>query len=196
MKKYKITASLLSSYLYYLTDGKKATFRSLTDAVRGIYTPNMFTKMGHDFEDDIFEGKNPKLSPYIAGMPTQIQKYRDIKVGEDLFMISGKLDVYDTENRRILDFKRIIKKDYNKYDDSAQHLLYFYLVPEAEEFVYICAYGPIEEIKDYYIIRKNRPTEEELESSIRKIIVDFITFLKENELLETYIMFQAVEGKK
>lgn len=190
---YKITASLLSSWNYHLKDKKKASFASLMDAVRGIYEPNMFTKLGHDFEDDVFSGKNRELSLYVKYMKRQVSKKRTIEVDGNVYLISGKLDLYDTDKQRILDLKRIIKKDLKKYDDSAQHLLYFYLEPAATEFIYICAYGPLEMIKGYFVIRKERPPEDELEEAIRTLIRNFIQFLKEKELLETYLMFQKVE---
>jgi len=190
---YKITASLLSSWNYHLKDKKKASFASLMDAVRGIYEPNMFTKLGHDFEDDVFSGKNRELSLYVKYMKRQVSKKRTIEVDGNVYLISGKLDLYDTDKQRILDLKRIIKKDLKKYDDSAQHLLYFYLEPTATEFIYICAYGPLEMIKGYFVIRKERPPEDELEEAIRTLIRNFIQFLKEKELLETYLMFQKVE---
>lgn len=193
MTKYKITASLLNSWLYYVANPTNTNFATFVDALRGVYTPNIFTDAGHAFEKTVFEGNYPILKDFIVGMKQQVSARQQIVVDNVHYVISGKIDLYDKDKNRIIDLKRIIKKDYKKYDNNTQHMLYFYLMPDIKEFIYLCAYGQLAGIEGHYYIRKHRPSEEELVTYIENTIRDFIEFLRDKKLLETYLAFQKAK---
>jgi len=116
-----------------------------------------------------------KLCSTLAGARQQVKLSRDITVDGIDFVCYGVLDflkagiIYDTK----------YSETYmtNKYLDSPQHPMYFYLVPEAYEFQYKICDGK------YIYTEIYRPEDTQ---PIEKTIKYFMTFLERRGLIDIY----------
>ena len=182
---YKISPSLLNSYIYYLNNPEKKNYDSLVNRLNNIFETNIYLERGLKFEDEVFEGKHGKLSELVKDLQQQVWANKTIERDEYNIKISGRLDVYDPDKKRIYDIKRVSRFTPNKYDDSTQHLLYFYTMPEAKEFYYLVAVGPDEKIVNEVALYK-RPDDAVLEETVIHVINNFYQFLKQKNLWEVY----------
>jgi hypothetical protein len=67
-----------------------------------------------------------------------------------------------------------------------QHDFYLWAVPESERFYYLVGSG-VKWLSDkYFEVEYAKLKPEELESRCLKVILSFIKYLKDNELLEVY----------
>lgn len=190
---YKISASLLNSYIYYLNNPTDKNYNSLVNHVRGIFETNKYLERGLKFEDEVFEGKHGKLSQLLKDLPKQVWANRKI-IREDYdILISGKLDALDKDKGRIYDVKRVTSHTHNKYDDSMQHILYFYIMPEINEFYYLVASGNDKLIKNDVVLYK-RPDEKTLEETVMHMIDNFYAFLRQKNLWKDYTEFQKAKN--
>lgn len=193
--KYKMSPSLLNSWIYYLENPSKATLESFEERLNNIYKQTPWMDRGLKFEEEVFEGKHGTLSTLVS--PLQKQRWANKVINFEDFdvLISGKLDVYDKVKKRIYDIKRVNDFSANKYDTSTQHILYFYLMPEAKEFYYLLGVGPDMDNDPskltYPIIRKTRP--DNLDDIVLKYVNDFIAFLNEQGLWEIYTKNQKAK---
>jgi hypothetical protein len=192
---YKISASLLNSWIYYKENPSKDTFDSFVDGLKGIFTDNKWTIRGKIFESEVAEGKHGKLSKLIAGLSQQKWSNKTITVDGLNIKISGKLDAVDYNKKRIYDIKRVDKFSEDKYDTSVQHNIYFYLNPDIVEFYYLVASGIDDASIELNIIQKLRPSDNILEAYIYGTIHDFFEFLKEKDLFNTYLEYQKAKPK-
>jgi hypothetical protein len=186
---YKISASLLNSWIYYKNDPCTKNFDSFVESLRGEFKGNVWTERGNIYESEVFQGKHGKVSKLVESLPKQVWCNRYIDVDGLRIKISGKMDVVDHNKKVIYDIKRTTKFSKDKYDDSMQHVLYFFLNPiEYREFYYIVAYDneDSENGIDVGIIRKTRPDEKDLEKTVINTIKEFFKFLKERDLWEIY----------
>ena len=69
----------------------------------------------------------------------QVQLSRDLEIDDVTFVCYGVLDCLRAGE--IIDIKFSKTYDVGKYRDSPQHPMYFYLCPEAREFVYLVSDG-------------------------------------------------------
>lgn len=191
---YKISASLLNSWIYYKNNESEKTFEDFLKTLKGEFKTNRWIQRGNRFESDVTEGKHGKLSQLVAELPKQQWCSKTVEVDGIKIKISGKLDAIDRDKKRIYDIKRTNDFFDTKYDDSTQHLLYLYLNPDIDDFYYLVASGQTNENIEFNVIHKKRP--ENLEILVFSIIKDFFKFLKENGLWATYIKFQKTKGKK
>lgn len=191
---YKISASLLNSYYYYLSNPTDANYESFVKRIKNIYETNVYLERGLKFEEEVFEGKHGKLSELVKDLPQQVWANRTIETEEFNILISGKIDVLDKEKKRIFDIKRVTEFKNNKYDNDMQHILYFYIMPEIQDFYYLVAAG--EKIITNEIAHYKRPSERELEDIVMHNINNFYRFLREKNLWETYTEFYKAKPKK
>lgn len=202
MAKYLITQTLLSSwnYLFECADGceadaeaeflaalKKETLPRSEDQEEAINN-------GLDFEKAVYavaNGKKPQANPkwergirtvaeIIRGSQIQVRISREIEVAGMTFIIHGVLDalragiIYDVKFRNTSFHSGDIA---GKYLNSPQHPFYFYLVPEAREFIYLVSDGD-----DLYT---ERYTPEETPPA-KLHISGFVDYLNTAGLMETY----------
>lgn len=190
---YKISASLLNSWIYYEANQSEKTYNDFLKSLKGEFKTNRWIKRGNKFESEVSEGKHGKLSELVKDLPKQVWCNKTIELDGLSIKISGKLDVIDESKKRIYDVKRVNEFSEDKYDYSAQHILYFYLNPGIEDFYYLVASGVTNENIEFNVIHKKRP--ENVENLVFSIIRKFFNFLKANNLWTVYTEFQKVKGK-
>lgn len=187
-ERYLLTQSLLSSWLYsFKTDDgfeefKKALRKERTpptqamlDGVRFENVVNATCNGETIYADHEWFKPVVELSALLCRAQQQVKLYREIEVGGVIFLCYGVLDflqggiIYDTK----------FSKTYHvgKYRDSPQHLMYFYLVPEAREFQYKICDGK------YIYTETYRPDECE---DIEILVKQFISYLNKYGLMNTY----------
>jgi len=186
--KYRITQTLLSSWLYvYKTDSGWEDFLATLNRqsepktkamLDGIRFENIINACLDGQELDMsIEWAQPisQLLPVLEGSQKQVSVFRDITVDGVPFTLHGVLDflkagvIYDTK----------LSKTYKvgKYLDSPQHPMYFELVPVAYEFQYLICDGKYVYKETYH------PDEvEPVEVKIRQ----FMNFLDRENLVDTY----------
>lgn len=198
MARYLITQSLLSAwnYMYNCYEGCEedavASFRSTlrrkevkqTDAMRD----------GIEFEQNVYaaaagqmHSPHPKwesgisaVSELLKGAQFQVRVQREIEVAGMTFLVYGVLDALRAGTIFDVKFK---SKSFGSLDlagdylDSPQHPFYFYLVPEAREFLYLVSDG-----NDLYI---ERYTPDETPAA-ESLIIAFVEFLKSAGLMDEY----------
>lgn len=198
---YLMTQSLLASWSYvfkaYDPDEAMADFLRVLNRERGEQTDAMLA--GIEFESAVYRFANgdPRyletspsclkwdngikaVAEHLVGAQFQVRVKRDITVGDMDFLCYGVLD--GLKAGVISDVKYKVKSFGSvnfagSYTDSAQHPMYFYLVPEAYEFQYLVSDG-----QDLYR-EVYRPDECRF---IGDIIAEFIQSITEMGLLELY----------
>lgn len=196
--RYLITKSLLDSwgYIFECSEGfeedARASFMSSLLREKVEQTDAMLN--GIFFENEVYaqaagKPRNPnqkwengirKVANIIGNAPVQVRCSRELIVSEMTFLVYGILDVlkagiiYDVKFSN----KGLGSVDvYGKYLRSSQHPAYLYIVPEATEFQYLLSDG-----EDIYIERYTRDNT----PFIGDIVSDFISWLKAENLLDTY----------
>lgn len=183
---YKITPSLINSYKYYKENPSKKSFDSFKQSLSNNFKGNKWTKRGTIYESEVFAGKHGKVSELVKDDVKQKLFSGMMDFGEFIVRLSGKSDAMNKAKKRIIDIKRVDVFSKTKYDYSFQHILYFFLNPDIEEFYYVLTYGEGDTIEGTKVIPKKRPNEEELKKMVVTEIEDFFKFLKENDLWDTY----------
>lgn len=196
---YKVSATLVNSWLYYLrypTDEKLEEFKEL---IRGNFVENEYVLKGRLFEQSVFDGKEGKLSEVVKD--TLIQQW-----GKPLYIsfpsedfsirLSGKADSVDNLKNRIYDIKRTGKYNYNNFSDSStcQHSFYFKIFPNIKDFYYLIAEGRGEEVDRVIVEHKQRPSEEDLNRKVMDYITGVLTFVKEIGMWEEFKTHQRYKG--
>ena len=190
MQKYLLTQTLLGAYLYIFEaqEGyQEEAYKSFLDTLNRKVTPtNEVQQRGIDFENSVLEFTKQQEKKYsedvieigkiVKGGQWQVKAYKDKTIGELTFLLYAKCDVVKCGT--IYDIKRVSQYEVGKYQNSPQHLMYLECVPTAREFIYLISDG-----KDVY---QERYTRQET-MSIDEIIKDFINFLKDENLLNTYL---------
>lgn len=194
--RYRITQTLLSSWLYSCTsDENYQDFISTLNREKKPPTQAMLD--GRQFENVVnavlngaiiepeHKWYNPikELEPILNGAQQQVTLFKDIEIDGMTFTLHGVLDFLKCGE--IFDTKYSKTYHYGKYLNSPQHPMYFRLVPEAYKFTYLICDGK-NIYKEVY-----RPNEIE---PIEHTITNFINFLKKYDLIETY--FEKWQLKK
>lgn len=191
---YKISASLLNSYFYYLNNPSEKNFEGFVNRLNNVFETNFFLQRGIQFEKDVLDGKAGKLSELVKGLPSGVWANKTIERTDYNIKISGQMDVIDPDKKRIYDIKRVSRFTKDKYDTSTQHLIYFYLNPEMQDFYYLVAEGKDHDIKQKVAYYK-KPKEKNLEEVVLHIIDNFYDFLKTNNLWSVYTENQQAKNK-
>lgn len=205
MARFLITQSLLRSWLYVYEcypgceeDAMASFLRTLKkepDDLTEDQQQNI--QNGIDFENAVYaealgavREPHPKwehgiqyVANFVKGAQFQVKAQRNLSVCGMDFLVYGILDGLKAGTIFDVKFKN---KSFGSLDlageffESPQHPLYFYLVPEAREFMYLVSDGA-----DLYVERytpDESPTAESL-------ISEFVEFLKSSNLLETYAQY-------
>lgn len=187
-KKYKITQTLLSTWLWsFKSDRGYEDFLNTLNRVKikptqamldGIQFENVVNAVLDGTEiEETHKWYKPimQLKPILENSQKQVVVFRDIILNNTIFTLCGVLDflkagiIYDTKYSKTYKF--------GKYLNSPQHSMYFRLVPEAYEFNYVICDGDSVFIEKYY--------PEDVEP-IENLIVYFMRYLENNNLLNTY----------
>jgi hypothetical protein len=181
---YKITATLLNSWNYIYQskpEYQKDAYDSFVKYLNRIKEPpNFFMKRGLEFEDACYNGEVPIISDIVNGGAFQVYAEKDIEVDGYYIRMLGYLDTL--KEGTIYDIKRVNQYDLQKYFTSYQHHIYFELVPEANDFVYLIGAGSGDSVNVFF---------EEYSRSemidIKTVIHNFFQFLSEHDLINIYI---------
>jgi len=198
MERFLITQSLISSWSYALTcrdeygEDAYAEFLNTLNRIPKEATPEM--QNGIVFENEVYKeaggiARTPHanwengiqaVAAVIKGAPVQVKVQRELTIGSMTLLVYGILDVLKAGT--IYDVKFSNRSFHSaelagKYLDSAQHPAYFYLVPEANTFVYLVSDGN-DLYTETYTRKISRPFEE--------IAAEFLDFLEEAELMPIY----------
>jgi hypothetical protein len=191
-----VTHSLLSSWLYAMKDNPYEDMTSERDYFQEFLTvlkrePTETTKAmqnGIEFEDLVTAILNGdadeshswfdaafRVAAKVVGGMAQFRAKAEMEIDGIRVLLYGRLDwlragvIYDTKFSQ--------SYDRGKYFDSTQHPMYFALIPEATEFVYIVSNGTEVWTETY---RRDEAAD------IREIISCFFSWLKDNGLFEIY----------
>lgn len=199
MARYLMTHSLLSSWLYAMKDSpfedatsERDAFGEFLQVLRREPTPTTEAmQKGIDFEDLVTaivrndaEGmrRNPdwydaanQIAQIVRGGSLQHRARKVMEISGMMSVIYGRLDALKAGT--IYDVKFSGSYDRGKYFDSTQHPMYFELVPEANDFVYLISNGK-EVYREHY--RRDEAAD------ITVTIGSFVSWLTANGLLETY----------
>jgi len=192
---YKISASLLNSYFYYLNNPSEKNFEGLVNRLNNVFETNFFLERGIQFEKDVLDGKVEKLSELVKDLPNGVWANKIIERPEYNIKISGQMDVMDPDKKRIYDIKRVSKFTKDKYDTSTQHLIYFYLNPDMEDFYYLVAEGKDNNIRQH-VAHYKKPKDKDIENTVLHIIDNFYNFLHANNLWSLYTEKQQAKTKE
>ena len=144
-----------------------------------IIEPNSGEPMAHQVYPKTYRAAFA-LAQIVKGAQFQVLVRNPITINGMEFEIVGVLDAL--REGTIFDFK-FKNKSFGSLDlagnylDSAQHPFYFYLVPEAHDFLYLVSDG-----NDIYI---ERYTPDETRSAA-EIISEFVSFLSASNLMDEY----------
>lgn len=198
MAKYLITQSLLSAwnYVYDCFEGceEDAMASFLSTLRREEIEQTDAMKNGIEFEQNVYaRASGQTLPPHpkweygieavaglLKGAQFQVRAQREIEVCGMTFLVYGILDALRAGTIFDVKFK---SKSFGSLDlagdylDSPQHPFYFYLVPEAREFLYLVSDGA-----DLYI---ERYTPEETPSA-ESLIAPFVDYLNSSGLMAEY----------
>lgn len=198
MERYLITQSLLSSWAYIFNCWEGCEEDAIADFIRTLNReesePTEAMLDGIAFEDEVYkeaagvkrsvhkkwEPGIQKVAALVRGAQNQVRISRELTTDGMTFLCYGVLDCLQAGV--ISDVKYKVKSFGSldlagTYLDSAQHPMYFYLVPEAYQFRYLVSDG-----QDLYI-EEYRPSECR---NIRDIISEFIRSITEMGLLQLY----------
>lgn len=121
-----------------------------------------------------------EIAALLKGAQFQVKAKREITVGGFTFLVYGVLDALCAGTIYDMKFKN---KSFGSIDlagnylNSPQHPFYFYLVPEAREFLYLVSDG-----SDLYI---ERYTPEETQPA-ESLITSFVNYLNSSGLMAEY----------
>lgn len=181
---FKITATLLNSwnYLWQVEDDKyKDAYDSFVKTLQRIKEPpNFFMLRGLEFEKDCYNGLVQEISSVIRDGAFQVYVEKDIVVEGKNVRLVGVLDTL--KSGTIYDIKRVNQYDLQKYYTSYQHHIYFELVQDAENFIYLIGAGTSDNYLTFY-------QEEYVKSDkidIKEVVSKFYQFLRDNNLWQTY----------
>lgn len=196
---YKLSATMINSWLYYINNPSEEQFDKLRKTVSGIFEDNEWTIRGKEFEQEVFDGKHGKLSELVKDNLTQKwgkPYYISMPLEGYSFRISGKADIVDNLKSRIYDIKRVNTYYNNKYSDQStcQHYIYLKLFPHIKDFYYVVAEGKKDTVDKVHVIRKPRPVEKALEDKLEEYVVGFVSFLKDKGLWEDFTKHNLYKG--
>lgn len=200
--RFLMTQSLLASWQYQWSNfekyGEKAeefqekAERDFLSVLRRKPTPiNEAIQKGIDFErlvtDICFGGGDTENKYYeaakevaadIRGGQFQVVATKDVSLAGIDFLLYGRLDCLKAGV--ISDIKFSGNYEVGKFFKSPQHPMYMELVSEAKEFIYIVSNGS-RVWRETYRREECRP--------VLDIIQEFVSYLRETELLSTYKYF-------
>lgn len=196
--RYQITQTLIGSWVYLSNcrdECKEDAYNDFLNTLNRIPTePNEAMQNGLEFEKAVYAVAKGDLlqsghkwangissvATAIKGAQTQVKASRELRIGDMTLFVYGILDALKAGT--IYDVK-FLNKSFGsaelagKYLDSPQHPTYFYIVPEAREFIYLVSDG-----EDLYTERYTRENSRPFEEVAR----EFLASLAAMNLLDTY----------
>lgn len=193
---YKISPSLINGMWRYKNKTKqdKRAFDDFVVRLRREFNENQWSARGKDFEKRFQQGEYENLNVLLSeGSKTSVYGQKVLEFNKLNLKINGICDVINEKNKVIIDLKRVNKVDIEEYNNSVQHLIYFYLFDNIDKFYYIFAIGSSlsneKEELEFKALYYERP--DNLEEILNEKIVEFFIFLEENNLIETYKEFNT-----
>lgn len=210
MKRFLITQSLLSAWLYLFNcteDNSEEARGDFLACLRREETPQSFEMLrGISFEDAVnnyLHGDNEaperhaaeyskrgceaeeaecvrKVAEIMRGGTYQLTAYKDRRIAGIDFVLMAKCDW--VKAGVIKDCKRVTNYEAGKYLNSAQHPMYLEVLDTAYKFDYVVCDGSEVYTADSY-------TRADMPQTIDELITQFVEFLKSENLLETYFEY-------
>ena len=199
MSRYLITHSLLSSWLWAMSENPYEDLTNAKDPIaeflqvlrreptetteamqNGIDFEDLVTRIAtgrmymDDRRDRTFEAAQ-KVAGMVRGGTLQYKASRKVTIGDTDFLLYGRFDVLKAGE--IMDIKFSRSYDRGKFVDSTQHPMYLEIMPEARQFVYLISNGTEVWTETY---RRDETR------SIVPIISDFMEWLNTVGLTELY----------
>lgn len=196
MARYLMTHSLLSSWLYAMSENPyedmtterdpMAEFMQTlrrepteqTDAMaKGIAFEDLVTDIvnGTAYTGHRWFDAAARVAKRVEGGCLQFKAKREIEVGGLRLLLYGRLDCLKAGE--VIDIKFSSSYERGKYFDSTQPPVYLELIPEARQFTYIVSNGS--EVWSETYLREETP-------SIEPVIKDFLAWLASRDLLDLY----------
>lgn len=196
MERFMVTHSLLSSWLYAISENpyedattERDSMAEFLTVLRREPTPTSEAmQKGIDFEDlvtNILNGGGDQTNEWyyqanriagiIRGGILQYTAKTNVRIGDRDVLLYGRLDAL--KGGVIYDIKYSGHYEAGKYFDSTQHPMYMRLVPEAREFSYLISNG-----KDFWQETYRRDET----ADIDRIVADFYEWLNVQGLDELY----------
>lgn len=191
---YKMSASLINSWKYYLEHPTKNSLESVKQSVNNVFKTNKWIVRGKKFETSVYNGEYEILKPLLENAEQEAWCSDTIDMGDFFIRFSGRTDLINKDKKLIIDIKRVDQFSVDKYDYSFQHTIYFYLNPDITDFVYLVVSGKDGEEEKINVIHKKRPDKEALDKLVMDHVNGFIAFLKEKDLWEAYKNNQKYKG--
>ena len=126
-----------------------------------------------------------KVADMIRGAKLQYVAKKPVRIEGMDFLLYGRLDAM--KEGRIFDIKYSGSYERGKFHDSTQHPMYYKLVPEIMNFCYIISNGYDVWTEVYWFDEIPR---------IEPVIVDFIQWLKEMNLMDTYKQYWGAKDER
>lgn len=186
---YKVSPSLLNSYLNMKNKKYPNSTESFMDTLKRIpLKMNYVLERGNDFENRVTKYKSEPFHAVIKGCDTQVYVEKIINLPDEFFDVKmlGFVDFVSKDRKLVYDTKRVNYWNDEKYDASVQHDFYMWAIPESETFYYLVGEGKKWISTGYYQVEYPKLKDEETEKLFRDLISEFLTFLKENDLLDIY----------
>lgn len=146
---------------------------------KGIDFENMVTAIvnGEQTQPDLDRWYDAayEVAEIVRGGCLQYKAKKEIEVSGITFLLYGRLDALKAGV--IYDIKFSGSYDKGKFVTNTQHPIYLELIPQAQEFTYLVSNGSSVWKETYH---------RDDVSDIREVISDFISWLKTNDLLDTY----------
>ena len=196
MERFMVTHSLLSSWLYAISENpyedattERDPMAEFMTVLRREPTPTSEAmQKGIDFEDlvtNILNGGGDQTNEWyyqanriagiIRGGILQYTAKTNVRIGDRDVLLYGRLDAL--KGGVIYDIKYSSHYEAGKFFDSTQHPMYMRLVPEAREFSYLISNG-----KDFWQETYRRDET----ADIDRFVADFYEWLNVQGLDELY----------
>lgn len=204
----KISPSLLTSFRYLLDVSEEyldGSFEDFKGAIRREERKDtVWTLRGKKFEELVMEGKIEEWNKYVLGEKIEDQKHLEIELEVDgvPIYLHGYTDVYDAENKRIIDVKRKNRVKDKEFLLSAQTHCYLLMSDEIETMEYLIAINtsttpiPHKRTGERNLELKHEVYQRKDLGDIKKNVIDeirnFITFLKRYDLYEDYVKAYSI----
>ena len=186
---YKVSPTLLNSYLNMKNKKYPNSTESFMDTLKRVpLKMNYALERGNDFEKRVMKYKSEPFHAIIKDCDTQVYVEKFINLPDESFDIKmlGFADFVSKDRKIVYDTKRVNYWNDEKYDASVQHDFYMWAIPESETFYYLVGEGKKWISTGYYQVEYPKLKDEETEKLFRDLISEFLTFLKENNLLDIY----------
>ena len=183
-KKYLITPSLLNAWKYAIS--LENEYGNLDDFIKTLskekFEESDAIITGYQYEDFMIENYEPTKNGCY-----QVKLSKNITTRTGNYVLYGRLDCLKAG--KIYDYKYTGSYDVGKFFDSYQHLVYFEICPEADEFEYLVCNNfkkdkenELDNLNIYHEIYKR----DEMTLEINDEIDAFISWLKTNNLLDLF----------